>query len=326
MLGCLGLSRTVPLFALGVSTLIVVLSCSSKDKSCDAGDLRCRCYPNQTCNEELVCLSNVCVEPDAGGEGGTGTGTGGRGAASGGRADEEGGSTGEGAGGSSRGGAAGTTGGETSSEGGGSSEGGTPNGDAGAGGTTSTGGTAGGTSGGKTTSGGTSMGGATTGGQVGVAGNGEGATSGVPDGSLLINGDFSDADAHWKFTESDLTPSILNNANGRYCIKANGSVTNFNLGFPLSSSEAFTVEPGVSYTVSYRAAAIVQLYVLSKVGLAITPYTSLNQKSNSVGSTWSQVTYSFVPASGSSAAGFVLSGTLYGGNEICFDDVSLVRD
>jgi fibro-slime domain-containing protein len=103
------------------------------------------CYPNHTCNSDLICLSDLCVQPPDGGFGGAGGGTGGRGGA-GGAAGSIGGSA---AGGSvGGGGTAGATGG--SSAGGGGSAG-AAGGFAGGGGTggasAGTGGSAGGTPG-----------------------------------------------------------------------------------------------------------------------------------------------------------------------------------
>ena len=45
------------------------------------GGERQGCYRNQTCNTGLVCLSDTCVKPGAGGAGGSGGSTAGRGGA-----------------------------------------------------------------------------------------------------------------------------------------------------------------------------------------------------------------------------------------------------
>ncbi|HWA78256.1 MAG TPA: glycoside hydrolase family 5 protein [Polyangiaceae bacterium] len=85
----------------------------SESKSCEEGDEGCACYPNHTCNGELSCLSDLCVDasgnPDGtggasvnkGGNRGTSTGstastgssasTGGKSATSGGKAGSTGG-------------------------------------------------------------------------------------------------------------------------------------------------------------------------------------------------------------------------------------------
>jgi hypothetical protein len=53
-----------------------------------SGGERQACYPNDTCNAGLVCLSRICVAPGSGGTGGgagsTGAGAGGRGTGAGG--------------------------------------------------------------------------------------------------------------------------------------------------------------------------------------------------------------------------------------------------
>jgi hypothetical protein len=314
----------------------VVFSCGGGSKSCAAGDLRCRCYPNGTCNGELVCLSDVCVSTDPAGEGGTGTGTGGR--------QGEGG-TPDGTGGiATTGGSDGNTGG-SSSEGGSPTEGGTPGTDAGAGGAStmggstdtggstttggkaSTGGT--GTTGGTSTSGGkaSTSGGTSSGGVVGIAGNG--ATSGTPANSMILNGDFSDGAAHWKFTETSSSTSVVSYANGSACIRATYT-TAMNLGYPLATTEAFAIESGNVYTISYRAAATATVGVTAKVGHATSPYTAVYQTSSSspdvVSTDWQQYTHQFVASISDSGAGFVLSATVISGAEICFDDVSLVKE
>lgn len=36
----------------------------SEEKSCATGDEGCACYPNDTCNGQLACYSNLCVDPE----------------------------------------------------------------------------------------------------------------------------------------------------------------------------------------------------------------------------------------------------------------------
>src|SRR6476646_7777543 len=76
------------------------------------------CYPNRSCNDGLVCLSNLCVRPPAGGAGaGGGGGTNGRGG-SGGSVGSTAGTTGGATAGNTGGATAGTTGGATAGTGG----------------------------------------------------------------------------------------------------------------------------------------------------------------------------------------------------------------
>ncbi|HMF40904.1 MAG TPA: DUF4215 domain-containing protein [Polyangia bacterium] len=144
------------------------------------------CYPNHSCNDGLVCLSNLCVQPPDGGATGGGSGTNGRGGGGGrgGSAAGTGGSSGgatagtggslAGAGGSSGGASAGT-GGATAGSGGATA--GTGGATAGTGGSAGTGGAMAGSAGSSGTGG--SSGGATagTGGTTGGGGSG-GATGG----------------------------------------------------------------------------------------------------------------------------------------------------
>ena len=111
------------------------------------GDLDCSCYPNDTCNDELVCISNKCVQPSGdGGAAGTGGGP-------------DGGTGGGGSGGEVTGG----SGGEVSGGDGGEVSGGTGGEVTGGSGGEVTGGTAG-------VVGGTGGDGGATGGEAGAAG------------------------------------------------------------------------------------------------------------------------------------------------------------
>ncbi len=52
------------------------------DSRCVTGDLRCECFGNNTCNTGLVCLSQICVNPDDIPGAGGATGSGGAGGSS----------------------------------------------------------------------------------------------------------------------------------------------------------------------------------------------------------------------------------------------------
>ena len=63
----------------------VAAACGSDKKSttaaCTQGTVACQCYPNDTCNDELTCVSGVCVDlssTEAGVRGGSGGTAGGR--------------------------------------------------------------------------------------------------------------------------------------------------------------------------------------------------------------------------------------------------------
>jgi hypothetical protein len=161
---------------------------SSPPDACSAGDERCACYPNSTCNARLSCLSNLCVRqtgPTDGavdrvsGTGGTGvgggTGTGGTGT---------GGSANGGAGGAGTGGSGGRGTGAGGAGGGGiggSGSAGAGAGGAGKGGAGGIGGAAGGAGKGGAAGGagkGGAAGGAGKGGAGGGGGNGGAAGAG----------------------------------------------------------------------------------------------------------------------------------------------------
>jgi hypothetical protein len=105
---------------------------------CDEGAETCPCYPNQTCDDGLMCLSGLCVENagsggssgsggDAGASGSTGSGGDGGSAGSGGDGGTGGGSGGTGGDGGSTGGTGGDSGsGGSSATGGSSGTGGSP--------------------------------------------------------------------------------------------------------------------------------------------------------------------------------------------------------
>lgn len=50
---------------LGVAIVsLVVVGCGEEEPECAEGAEGCACYPNKTCNDDLSCLSNLCVDPD----------------------------------------------------------------------------------------------------------------------------------------------------------------------------------------------------------------------------------------------------------------------
>jgi|GEM_PF-3330678 len=98
-----GTARLALLAAIGM-TFSSCDSGKSQGGGCTTGDERCRCYENDTCNDGLTCLSNICVatagtggttstdpssNPDVGGT----TGTGGMNSVTGGVGSDVGGST-----------------------------------------------------------------------------------------------------------------------------------------------------------------------------------------------------------------------------------------
>jgi hypothetical protein len=134
----------------GGSDTFVPSGGSAGQVQCMTGDEGCPCYPNDTCNDDLLCRSSVCRTDQGSGSGGTASGAGGRpgqgGAAAG---------SGPASGGSHEAGAPGADGGSNAS---GGSSGGSGSAGAGAG------------NGGSSQSGGTANGGAGVGGSQGGSG------------------------------------------------------------------------------------------------------------------------------------------------------------
>lgn len=322
--------RLVGTFLIGTTTVLLAFACGDdKEKSsCVTGDERCACYPNGTCNnpDELVCLSNLCVSTTAGGRDGTGgadantggaaTGKGGTGTMSGeGGVGDAGPTSSGGSAGADAGGSTGVdpTGGTTATGGKTSSKGGS---------TGTTGGATGTTGGASTTSGGVN-GGAGEPGEGGTVGEGGATTS--PDGNMISNGDFSGSNADWNVTFGTGTLGVSTFTNGHACVQGDPSTT-FNLGWPLDTSRAFVLEPGVPYTLSFRAVAGSEFTLVIKLGHVTSPYTAAYLTNTPLTTSWKSYSFDVVAASGDSAAGLVFQGTLLSGNSACFDDVALVKN
>jgi len=319
------------LFGLGICVAGIAIACgggdSEADGACEAGNERCECYANRTCNAGLTCLSEICVdddEADSGGSGGSGGSSGGSDSSSGGSNSDAGGSA-SGSGGSSSdsGGSASDAGGSSSDSGGSSSDSGgsagadgSSTGGSGAGGdTTTTAGGAGGTQGG---AGGSGAGGS------GAAGSG--GTGGPIEGNLIENGDFSDGDAHWDLTLSVGYP-VVDSANGAYCVQnPEYTYATFTLGYPLDLTDVFPIASGASYTLSYRVKGNAS-YEL-KIGQAAEPYTALAGviEDASASTAYVTQTHTIQATLGDPEAGLAITVLLGTSQSVCFDDISLVED
>jgi hypothetical protein len=210
--------------------------------------------------------------------------------------DPTGGTTATGGKATSKGGSSGTTGGASSTTGGT---------------TTTSGGTLG--SGGQTGEGG-----------VG-AGDTEGGSTGLPDGNMISNGDFANGNADWNVTWGLSTAGLTTFTNGHACVQGNPSTT-FNVGWPFDTSKAFVLEPGVPYTLSFKAMAGTAFTLIIKLGHVTSPYTAAYTTNTPLTTAWAGYSFNVVAASGDSAAGLVFQGTLLSSNSACFDDVALVKN
>src|SRR5688572_8436390 len=73
--GAMGLRQLGLGGALVSATALWMGACgsSAEPADCPEGDERCACYPNDSCNGDLVCRSDKCVSLDgSGGSGGSG--------------------------------------------------------------------------------------------------------------------------------------------------------------------------------------------------------------------------------------------------------------
>jgi hypothetical protein len=185
-----------------------------------------------------------------------------------------------------------------------------------------TGGALGGAIGGFTFATGGALGGA-TGGNTIITG---GTT--VVANNMIKNGDFSMGKTYWDLTwqEGDVASSSY--TGGEYCVYNMSSYyyLSFSLGYPPTPTDAFVIEAGASYTLSYRVSGSGSIE--AKIGGAVPPYTALTSFMDSVFSPSSYVTKSHVITSttGLTQAGLVFNGTLYYSDSVCFDDVVLVKN
>jgi len=194
-----------------------------------------------------------------------------------------------------------------------------------AGGISSTGGTsaAGGipSTGGVSSAGGVSQTGGTS--SANTATNGgasSGGTSGSNSNNLITNGDFGDSSNNWVFTVQ-LGSGTGTVSGGRFCVQSDEYLS-FTLGWPATTSN-LVIPPGVAYTLSYRAAAVVPASVQVKLGESSPPYTAIYYDTDGITSLWTTYTHEVIAATGNNSIGLAFNGT-FTGNTICIDDVSLV--
>ncbi len=281
--------RTCALLCL-TSLTAAISACGSSEKSTCQGAERCDCYPNQTCNPGLTCMSNMCVatSPSNGGTLGT------NGGATVVPPPGTGGTVGPGAGGAvvpppATGGSVvpppGTGGAVVPPPG--------------------------------------------TGGAVIPPGTGgvtlDGGSPGGP--NLVKNGDFSSGKLYWDLTLQAGDVGGYSYATGEYCV-SNESASlylSFSLGYPSSPSDSFAIEAGATYTFSYQVSGYG--LIEAKIGGAVSPYTAVTAFSDTAASsTLKTVTHVVAPTVSVAQAGLVFNGTLDYLQVVCFDNVSLVKN
>lgn len=194
-------------------------------------------------------------------------------------------------------------------------------------------------SGGQPSSGGGSSGGAPSTG--GVPGN----TGGIPENTggtinlgdeLIWNGDFSSGTDFWSL-DLNSGAGVYSTADDEICF-ATSTEENLavSLGFPLDVGDAFSLEAGTTYTLSYqvRGNLIAQADLTegeseAKIGLAEAPWTTIaTYPLESWQSEYQYHSYVFTAQANYSPAGFVFNFSVpgadeFGGYSACFDNVSL---
>jgi hypothetical protein len=141
---------------------------------------------------------------------------------------------------------------------------------------------------------------------------------------MISNGDFSQGSVGWEITVSAGTVKTTF-SNERLCLEGVGGA-DVTVGWPSADFSPVTVEPGVEYTLSYRAASNQAGTMTAKVGLAASPYTELYIEFVEVGAAWQTYTTTFVADNGTTAAGLAFTFALSDLETLCLDDISLVRE
>ena len=95
------------------------------------------------------------------------------------------------------------------------------------------------------------------------------ADASVPADSLIKNGDFSLGGQDWKLEFTSASPAS-SAACGRYCIQNQSAslYASFSLSYPTVAADAFAIDPGATYTLSYRVAGTGLANVTARIGHA----------------------------------------------------------
>lgn len=172
----------------------------------------------------------------------------------------------------------------------------------------------------------------------GAAGTGGGSTAGTGGSAsvnLIKNGDFSLGKTYWDLTFNDGEIASWDYSNGEYCVinLSSSLYLAFSLGYPPTPSDAFAIEPGATYTLTYRARFLAGISgallpaVTVKIGGASPPYTLLVEfTGDTITTSSSTFTHVINSATGDTSAGLAFNGTLDYYSEVCFDDVTLVKN
>jgi hypothetical protein len=175
----------------------------------------------------------------------------------------------------------------------------------------------------------------TGGGLPGSGGGGPAGTGGTTPGTggaapaapnLIKNGDFTLGKTYWDLTYQAGQIASETYVGGTYCV-TNESGTyylSFSLGYPPTPSDAFPIEAGAQYVLSYKVKGYGSLMV--KIGQASPPYAAIASVEDTAASpSYESKAHLISPAIGDATAGLVFNGVLYYYETVCFDDVILVK-
>jgi hypothetical protein len=175
----------------------------------------------------------------------------------------------------------------------------------------------------------TGTGGTGTGGtMLNVAGAGQ---------NLVKNGDFSLDGAYWHVTTTTTTSLELATASlmdGAFCITASSSYTSQIIGWPVLSTDAASLTPGATYSLTFRARATYSAYLGVKVSAAVSPWlpTLGTIAASAVSTTWQQYRTTFLaqgtaanPLTATTPIGLAFTVSGFTNGLVCLDDVVMAE-
>lgn len=148
---------------------------------------------------------------------------------------------------------------------------------------------------------------------------GTGGTGGVPEGSLIENGDFSAGETGWEL-EGD---GSVNVSDGEYCMTLDSAGT-LHLDWP-TEFEPASLEAGASYVFSYVVYYSGEEPTVSvKLGQPVDPYNAFAEGEIDASTSPTTFMQAFdVDADDRAGIRFTIEGP--SGSEVCIDNVALLR-
>lgn len=165
-------------------------------------------------------------------------------------------------------------------------------------------------------------GGAEDGGSGGRSSSSGGSSSGggnAVDGNLIFDGAF-DAGLDGWVANPDIGKITSDGAKQRACFSTDSS-GQFTLAWPADFGQAFTIKPGVTYQISFRAVSTLGIEIWVRIRQPQEPYTWYFNEVAQLKETWTEHSHSVTLDSGSSNRGIAFIGTMSAPGTTCFDDV-----